>query len=336
MTTADQPPGPGWWKASDGQWYPPESAAPPPLGQQPSGRPGPAPSYGPIEAPSPSWGAPPSGPGGAPYAPGAPPYGAPAPAGQPRTNPMAVVSLVLGLLSFVLCGPFSAIPGLITGFSARRQIRESAGAEQGDGVAVAGIATSAVGLALSGVAVLAIIAVTFLGRSASSHFSVVGSPTFGGSTSTTNHSPSTTTASASATPSAAGKPCVPVSEPIPEGAPVVPVQVGPPPTELVKEDLIVGTGPSVTPGATLTVDYVGVSCSTGKIFDDSYSRGAPATFPLDQVIDGWSQGLVGMQAGGRRLLGIPPELAYRSTGNPPEIAPDETLWFVVELKSFSP
>jgi peptidylprolyl isomerase len=130
---------------------------------------------------------------------------------------------------------------------------------------------------------------------------------------------------------------VPVSDPIPTGAPVVPVQVGPPPTGLVQEDLIVGTGPAVAPGATVTVDYIGVSCSTGKIFDSSYRRRQPATFALDQVIPGWTQGLVGMQVGGRRLLGIPPDLAYGSVGSTSGgIAPDETLWFVVELKAISP
>ena len=135
----------------------------------------------------------------------------------------------------------------------------------------------------------------------------------------------------------AGKPCVAVSDPLPPGAPAVPMVVGPPPTALVVNDLVVGTGPAVAPSATVTVDYIGVSCSNGKIFDSSYERGQPATFSLDQVIDGWSQGLVGMQVGGRRLLGIPPRLGYGSQGAPQGgIAPDETLWFVVELKAIGP
>src|SRR5262245_32583880 len=136
--------------------------------------------------------------------------------------------------------------------------------------------------------------------------------------------------------SAAGKPCVAVSEPLPEGAPDVPVQVGPPPTELVIDDLKVGDGDEVTAGSTVSVNYIGVSCSTGVIFDDSYSRGQPAEFPLDQVIPGWTQGLEGMKVGGRRLLGIPPAMAYGAEGRPPDIAPDETLWFVVDMLETTP
>jgi peptidylprolyl isomerase len=142
-----------------------------------------------------------------------------------------------------------------------------------------------------------------------------------------------TTASTAAPESAAGKPCVPSGE-LPAGAPAVPVREGPPPTELVKEDLQEGSGAAVTESDTITVNYVGVSCSTGVVFDSSWGEGRePATFPLSNVIPGWQQGIPGMKVGGRRLLGIPPELAYGETGSPPDIAPDETLWFVVELLS---
>ena len=83
----------------------------------------------------------------------------------------------------------------------------------------------------------------------------------------------------------------------------------------------------------MTVDYIGVACSTGKVFDASYSTGQPVSFGLNQVIPGWSQGLVGMQVGGTRLLGIPSDLAYGSQSPTPDIAPDEALWFVVQLKA---
>lgn len=142
---------------------------------------------------------------------------------------------------------------------------------------------------------------------------------------------STTTTAASSLPSAAGKPCVPLADTVPPGAPDVPVKVGPPPAHLVKEDLKVGTGATVGPNDTVTVNYVGVSCSTGKIFDSSYSRNQPATFPLSGVIKGWTDGIPGMAVGGQRLLGIPPDQGYGADGSPPDIAPDETLWFVVEL-----
>jgi peptidylprolyl isomerase len=131
--------------------------------------------------------------------------------------------------------------------------------------------------------------------------------------------------------SAAGKPCVPVAGALPAGAPAVPVKVGPPPTELVTEDLEVGTGAEVASGATVTVDYIGVACSTGAIFDSSYSRGETATFPLSDVIPGWGQGIPGMKVGGTRLLGIPAALGYGDQGAPPDIAPGETLWFVVKV-----
>lgn len=143
---------------------------------------------------------------------------------------------------------------------------------------------------------------------------------------------STTVSTPGAGGSAAGKPCVAVGDPLPAGAPAIPVKVGPPPTSLVKEDLRTGTGADVTGGSTVTVNYIGVSCSTGKIFDSSYGAGAqPVTFPLSGVIKGWQEGIPGMKVGGQRLLGIPAAQAYGAAGQPPTIAPDEPLWFVVDV-----
>lgn len=150
-------------------------------------------------------------------------------------------------------------------------------------------------------------------------------------TSTSSTSTSFDTTPSSLEPaSAAGKPCVPVADALPQGAPAVPVKVGPPPTALVKDDLKPGTGAVVAAGQTLTVNYIGVSCSTGKIFDSSYSTNKPATFPLSGVIPGWQEGIPGMKVGGQRLLGIPPEQGYGADGQG-DIAPGETLWFVVEV-----
>jgi peptidylprolyl isomerase len=147
--------------------------------------------------------------------------------------------------------------------------------------------------------------------------------------------PGTTVATAE---SAAGKPCVATSDPLPAGAPAVPVEVGPPPTALVSKDLVEGTGAVVQAGDTVTVNYIGVACSTGKIFDSSYKANppTPVTFPLDGVIPGWTQGIPGMKVGGQRLLGIPGDLAYGSQSPSPDIAPDETLWFVVDLTATAP
>jgi peptidylprolyl isomerase len=159
---------------------------------------------------------------------------------------------------------------------------------------------------------------------------------FGSSTSTTSTSTSSSSTSTSSTtpplPSVAGKPCVALSGPLPKGAPAVPVQTGRPPTTLVTKDLKIGTGAVVKAGQTLSVDYIGVACSSGKIFDSSYASGQPASFALSGVIPGWQQGIPGMRVGGERLLGIPPKLAYGDTGQG-SIAPGETLWFVVHVLS---
>ena len=160
------------------------------------------------------------------------------------------------------------------------------------------------------------------------------------STSTTAATTSTTlststTEPANALPSAAGKPCVEFNDTLPPGAPAVPMPVGDIPSTLVVEDLVSGTGTPVVAADSVTVNYIGVACSTGKIFDSSWTNGKPVTFPLSQVIRGWSQGLVGMQPGGRRLLVIPADLAYGSTGQG-NIPPDESLIFVVDLISADP
>ena len=152
-------------------------------------------------------------------------------------------------------------------------------------------------------------------------------------TTTTSLSPTTTDASQNL-PSAGGKPCVDFNDTLPAGAPDVTMPVGTVPDSLVVEDLVTGTGTPVVKGDSVTVNYTGVSCSTGKIFDSSWAAGKPVTFPLNQVITGWSQGLVGMQPGGRRLLIIPADLGYGSTGQG-NIAPDEALIFVVDLISAS-
>jgi peptidylprolyl isomerase len=137
------------------------------------------------------------------------------------------------------------------------------------------------------------------------------------------------------TPTTTSKPCVAFSDTLPEGAPDVPVNVGPAPTQLISEDLVVGTGEEVQPGASVVAHYVGVSCSTGKIFDSSYSRGEPTPFSLNEVIKGWTDGIPGMKVGGRRLLGIPSDQAYGAAGRE-GIAPDEALWFVVEITGVAP
>ncbi len=117
--------------------------------------------------------------------------------------------------------------------------------------------------------------------------------------------------------------------------PVIAKPTGSPPKRLVKEDIVKGKGPAAKPGDNVTVQYVGVNFSTGEQFDASWDRGQPFTFQLGgNVIPGWNKGVVGMKAGGRRELTIPPELGYGAQGTPDgAIPPNETLVFVVDLQS---
>jgi peptidylprolyl isomerase len=98
--------------------------------------------------------------------------------------------------------------------------------------------------------------------------------------------------------------------------------------------VVQGNGETAESGDRVTVDYVGVSWSTGEQFDSSWDSGRPFPFRLGagDVIPGWDQGVSGMRVGGRRQLVIPPDLAYGPQGRPPVIGPNETLVFVVDLK----
>ena len=107
-----------------------------------------------------------------------------------------------------------------------------------------------------------------------------------------------------------------------------------PPAKLVIQDLLKGSGPVVKKGQTLIAQYVGIVAGTGKQFDASWDRGAPAQFPIGvgQVIPGWDKGLVGKTAGSRVLLVIPPADGYGTAGNPGAgITGTDTLVFVVDI-----
>lgn len=111
--------------------------------------------------------------------------------------------------------------------------------------------------------------------------------------------------------------------------PTIGQPVGSAPTALVTKDILVGSGAEVLPTSTLTVHYVLISWKTGKVLQSSWT-GQPAIFPLSGVIKGWQEGMPGMKVGGRRLLVIPPDLAYGPSGSGP-IGPNETLAFVVDV-----
>lgn len=116
-------------------------------------------------------------------------------------------------------------------------------------------------------------------------------------------------------------------------APTITAPTGDAPTELIAEDVIVGSGTAVQATSTLTVHYTLMQWSDGSILESSWSGGNPATFPLSGVIQGWQQGLVGAKVGGRRLLVIPPALGYGPmAGHPLE---KETLIFAVDIIAVS-
>lgn len=108
-----------------------------------------------------------------------------------------------------------------------------------------------------------------------------------------------------------------------------------PPTDLIIEDLDEGDGAEAEAGDTIQAHYVGVAWSTGEEFDSSWNRGEPLQFQVGvgQVISGWDEGILGMRAGGRRKLTIPPEMGYGANGAGAAIGPNETLIFVVDLVS---
>lgn len=96
-------------------------------------------------------------------------------------------------------------------------------------------------------------------------------------------------------------------------------------------DIKVGTGDVVAPEATITAHYTGALAQNGTIFQSSHDFGSPATFGLDQVIAGWTQGVPGMKVGGVRRLIIPAEMAYGAQSPAPNIPPNSNLVFDIEL-----
>ncbi|HVX48368.1 MAG TPA: FKBP-type peptidyl-prolyl cis-trans isomerase [Candidatus Saccharimonadales bacterium] len=102
---------------------------------------------------------------------------------------------------------------------------------------------------------------------------------------------------------------------------------------LQETDLKKGTGETVKPGDTITVDYSGAVANTGVIFQSTKDLGQPASFSLSGVIAGWSQGIPGMKVGGTRRLLIPAALAYAD--KPPQgsgIPANANLVFDVTVK----
>lgn len=91
-----------------------------------------------------------------------------------------------------------------------------------------------------------------------------------------------------------------------------------------------GSGKKPSVNDTVTVNYEGKLIS-GQVFDSSYKRGQPTTFPLTNVIPGWQEALQQMPVGSTWEIFVPPQLAYGSRGAGNAIGPNETLIFKVQL-----
>jgi FKBP-type peptidyl-prolyl cis-trans isomerase FklB len=102
------------------------------------------------------------------------------------------------------------------------------------------------------------------------------------------------------------------------------------PSGLQYEVLTEGTGPKPTLRSSVTTHYHGTLIN-GNVFDSSYQRGQPATFPVNGVIAGWTEALQLMPEGSKYRLYIPSDLAYGKRGAGRDIGPDSALIFDVEL-----
>lgn len=105
------------------------------------------------------------------------------------------------------------------------------------------------------------------------------------------------------------------------------------PQQIIKEDLKPGAGDrAVKKGDEIKVNYVGKLLKNGSKFDENTSADDPFTFTVGEgVIEGWSEGVIGMKKGGKRKLTIPWKMAYGDKGSPPKIPGKAPLVFEIDL-----
>lgn len=105
------------------------------------------------------------------------------------------------------------------------------------------------------------------------------------------------------------------------------------PSGLQYEVLVMGDGEKPGPQQTVTCHYHGTLIDD-RVFDSSVQRGQPASFPLNRVISGWTEGVQLMPIGSKFKFFLPPHLAYGEQQTGPLIGPNSTLIFEVELLGF--
>lgn len=147
---------------------------------------------------------------------------------------------------------------------------------------------------------------------------------------TTTSDPAKPADAPTATPAAA-----PAPAPAPEG---IPVPDGPVVNKqeleggLIIEDIKIGDGYEVKAGGSVVAHYHGtLKADPTKVFDSSFRRGEPATFPLSGVIEGWQKGVPGMKIGGIRRLIIPAKMAYGDQARGPDLPANSDLVFIIQL-----
>jgi peptidylprolyl isomerase len=136
----------------------------------------------------------------------------------------------------------------------------------------------------------------------------------------------------SATGSSGTLPTASPAEAAERSAPRIRVPNVPAPGDLVRRDLIEGTGPAAQKEKKIVIRYFSVDYATGKGIGAPWSS-SPSDFELGEgsVIRGVEKGVEGMKAGGRRELIIPPDLAWGEDGAPPKVGPDATVVFVIDV-----
>ncbi|MEO9103806.1 MAG: FKBP-type peptidyl-prolyl cis-trans isomerase, partial [Terrimesophilobacter sp.] len=93
-----------------------------------------------------------------------------------------------------------------------------------------------------------------------------------------------------------------------------------------------GDGALVTDSSTVTFDYQGTSWNTGKIFDQSYGKGAPFTSAVTQLVKGFTAAMVGHKVGATLLVAVPPAYGYGEGAINQQNLVGQTLVFLIQIR----